>query len=84
VLKRAAKRHGYDLRALIFDLLAHDPRPAYRREETQKRSYGMQIEDLDIKWRVVDEKIVVTAITQIHPPPNAVGSSVKNSASEGR
>jgi hypothetical protein len=74
-LRRAAQRHGYDIDRLIFDLLAHDPRPAYRRNEGLARTYGMQIEDLNIEWKVDGERIVVTAVTHIPGHPGPEGDS---------
>jgi tRNA-Thr(GGU) m(6)t(6)A37 methyltransferase TsaA len=60
-LRTAAKRHGYDLSALVADLLAHDPRPSYHKCGEPKRTYGMRIEDLEIEWQVKGKEIVVTA-----------------------
>jgi tRNA-Thr(GGU) m(6)t(6)A37 methyltransferase TsaA len=72
-LMRAVERHGYDLRTLIFELLAHDPRPAYRRGDGPGRTYGMQIEDLNIEWTVSEREIVITAVTQIGGQQGAGG-----------
>jgi len=63
-LKAADRRHGYDLSGLVADLLAHDPRPAYRRGGDPKRTYGMRIEDLNIEWSLSGGEIVVTAANQ--------------------
>jgi tRNA (adenine37-N6)-methyltransferase len=64
-LSAAARRHGYDLKGLVRDLLAHDPRPAYHRGRDPERTYGMRIEDLNIEWRVSGKEIVVTGATQV-------------------
>jgi hypothetical protein len=60
----AAQRHGYDLLGLVADLLAYDPRPAYRRSGDREVTYGMRIEDLNIEWRITGKEIVVTAATR--------------------
>jgi tRNA-Thr(GGU) m(6)t(6)A37 methyltransferase TsaA len=66
VLQIATQRHGYDLLGLVTDLLAHDPRPAYRGSGSgdRKHSYAMRIEDLDIEWCVTGKEIVVMAATR--------------------
>ncbi|MEJ2643116.1 MAG: tRNA (N6-threonylcarbamoyladenosine(37)-N6)-methyltransferase TrmO [Desulfosarcinaceae bacterium] len=60
-LQAATERHGYDLPGLVADLLAYDPRPAYRRSGDREHTYGMRIEDLNIEWRITGKEIVVTA-----------------------
>lgn len=79
-LAAAARRHGYDLRTLVSDLLAHDPRPAYRQEKTAARTYGMRIEDLNIEWQVAGEEITVTAVTQVGIEDDTMGSGTGYSA----
>ena len=37
---------------LIRELLALDPRPAYRRDEEPDRVYGFRLYDFDLRWRV--------------------------------
>ena len=81
-LEAAARRHGYDLRTLVADLLAHDPRPAYRREDTPGRTYGMRIEDLNIEWQVAERAITVTAVTEVGTKGSTKGDSEKNGAGE--
>jgi tRNA-Thr(GGU) m(6)t(6)A37 methyltransferase TsaA len=66
-LAQATARHGYDLRKLIFGLLAQDPRPAYRRELAPGQTYGMRVEDLNIEWEVAGKEIMITAVTRIEP-----------------
>lgn len=50
-----------DFRALIVDILAADPRPAYRRDETA-RDYGVKLYQYDVKWRVSAGKVEVFQI----------------------
>lgn len=49
------------LERLIVDLLALDPRPGYA-PASEKRSFGMRLWDLNIKFQVHDDHIEVTSI----------------------
>jgi tRNA-Thr(GGU) m(6)t(6)A37 methyltransferase TsaA len=51
------------LERLITDLLALDPRPGYA-PGSKKRSFGMRLWDLNIRFEVHDDHIAVTAIEQ--------------------
>lgn len=42
------------LRQLIIQLLAQDPRPAYRKG-AEARVYGIRLRDVDIRFRILDE-----------------------------
>lgn len=50
------------LRELIEQTLALDPRPAYRQGDSGERVYGMQLQDLDVRWRVEDGRVRVVQI----------------------
>lgn len=55
---------GYPrLRALINDVLAHDPRPAYQAEEG--REYGVILYDFNVRFRVSGETAEVVAIEAV-------------------
>ncbi|MBB3230252.1 tRNA (N6-threonylcarbamoyladenosine(37)-N6)-methyltransferase TrmO [Halomonas stenophila] len=45
-----ARTDGDSLRALIAQVLAQDPRPAYRRG-AEERVYGVRLRDLDVRFR---------------------------------
>ena len=49
------------LRSLVTGLLAQDPRPAYR-NSTDQSEYGMQLYDLNVRFRVEQGEIVVTGL----------------------
>jgi tRNA-Thr(GGU) m(6)t(6)A37 methyltransferase TsaA len=49
------------LERLIIDLLAMDPRPGYVDGDKQ-RSFGMRLWDLNIKFKVVDDQMIVESI----------------------
>lgn len=56
------KREGEQLRALIVQTLALDPRPAYRQESEDPRQYGMRLGHWDVRWRVTGGQVVVETI----------------------
>lgn len=60
VLKSLPDPHN--LEQLITQSLALDPRPSYRHGCEDHRSYGMQVRDCDVRWRIVDDQIVVEEI----------------------
>ncbi|MCK5639819.1 MAG: tRNA (N6-threonylcarbamoyladenosine(37)-N6)-methyltransferase TrmO [Gammaproteobacteria bacterium] len=49
-----------ELKAVIEQLLQHDPRPAY--SELDDRIYGIRIYDFDLKWRAEEGTIRVIAL----------------------
>ncbi len=51
-----------DLQTLIHKLLQLDPRPAYRKNSSVTKEYGMRLYDFDVKWVVEGVQITVTAI----------------------
>lgn len=51
-----------DLRALISQVLAQDPRPAYQAKNDSDRIYGLALYDLDIKWQVKENIVQVLEI----------------------
>ncbi len=53
---------GEHLRALIVQTLALDPRPAYRQGKEDRRTYGMRLAELDVRWRVAGGQVVVEEI----------------------
>lgn len=54
------------LSQLIEQILAQDPRPAYKRQQTDEKVYGMTIYDFNILWRVhINNKIEVISVNKI-------------------
>ncbi len=49
------------LERLIIDLLAMDPRPGYA-DDLKPRSFGMRLWDLNIKFKVVENQMIVESI----------------------
>ena len=53
---------GDRLRMLIRQVLALDPRPAYRRGPEPDRTYGMRLAGFDLRWRVTSAGIEVVGL----------------------
>ena len=50
-----AFNHEYpELEALITEVLAQDPRPAYKKQTLDEKIYGMQLYDINIQWQLCD------------------------------
>jgi tRNA-Thr(GGU) m(6)t(6)A37 methyltransferase TsaA len=53
-----------NLTLLIQQVLAQDPRPAYKQNQNDDKAYGMRLYDLNIQWKMLNwETIEVTQIT---------------------
>lgn len=50
------------LKAFLQEVLAQDPRPAYRKEEEQGKTYAVWLLDFNVRWRVTDAGFVVFAL----------------------
>jgi len=50
------------LRQLIAQILAQDPRPGYMDRYPQRREFGMQLYDLNVRWRCVAAEIEVLGV----------------------
>jgi tRNA-Thr(GGU) m(6)t(6)A37 methyltransferase TsaA len=53
------------LAALIRQILAQDPRPAYYGKGNGKRDFGMRLFDFDVKWEVDGDAVRVTDIVRV-------------------
>lgn len=57
-----------ELKLLIEQVLAQDPRPAYHRQshspDQPPRNYGARLADHNVKWYVEDNLAIVTAVTR--------------------
>lgn len=63
-LKQFGNAARPDLKRLIVGLLAFDPRPAYI-GSNQRRTHGMRLWDLNVKFDVRGDQILVTEIHQV-------------------
>ncbi len=60
------------LAQLIEQVLAQDPRPAYKRGKVDDKVYGMSLYDLNIEWQMQDlTNLLVTNITRSSANKNA-------------
>jgi tRNA (adenine37-N6)-methyltransferase len=50
------------LRRLLRQILENDPRPAYLRDQQARQSFGMRLYDLNVRWEVDEQGILVTRI----------------------
>ncbi|WP_255463402.1 tRNA (N6-threonylcarbamoyladenosine(37)-N6)-methyltransferase TrmO [Microbulbifer sp. YPW1] len=55
---------GTDLVALIRQVLAQDPKPAYQQPDPE-RIYGMELCGFNLQWRYVQEEIEVVALEKL-------------------
>ena len=53
------------LRQAIAEILAQDPRPAYRGGKQDVNDYGVKIFDLELRWKMNGETAEVTAISPV-------------------
>lgn len=51
-----------NLKALITSLLQQDPRPAWRANPADDKQYGMHLFDLNIKWCIDEDQVLILMI----------------------
>jgi len=51
-----------DLTQFITDVLAQDPRPAYRKDEEMGKTYAVWLHDFNVRWRVTPSGFEVFAL----------------------
>ena len=61
-LNRMERQWAAHVRSLIQKVLEHDPRPAYLQENPSRREFGMQLYDMNIRWRVDHAQLLITTI----------------------
>ncbi|PWQ94639.1 tRNA (N6-threonylcarbamoyladenosine(37)-N6)-methyltransferase TrmO [Leucothrix arctica] len=54
----ASERFSKDVKVLISELLALDPRPAYRVGEFGERIYATHLYDFNLRWRYLEQGVV--------------------------
>ncbi|ADO49782.1 tRNA (N6-threonylcarbamoyladenosine(37)-N6)-methyltransferase TrmO [[Enterobacter] lignolyticus] len=60
-LQQLEKRYPH-LREFIVEVLAQDPRPAYRKEEEAGKTYAVWLLDFNVRWRVTEAGFEVFAL----------------------
>ncbi|WP_298768982.1 tRNA (N6-threonylcarbamoyladenosine(37)-N6)-methyltransferase TrmO [uncultured Shewanella sp.] len=64
---------GYpNLQVLIEEVLAQDPRPAYKKGKIDLKQYHITLFDLDISWQTKDEAILVNQIIPSNMPKSSM------------
>ena len=53
------------LRSFIAEVLAQDPRPAYRQQAEDEREYGVHLYEFNVRWRVKDGVNQVIALDPV-------------------
>lgn len=59
-----------ELASFIAAVLQQDPRPAWRIREKDDKQYGMRLYNLNIKWQMGEEEIMVTEIAELEETAN--------------
>lgn len=59
-----AKKHP-ELQTFISQVLAQDPRPAYKKNKTIRQEYGVKLYDFNVRWTVEQHITTVFSITQV-------------------
>ena len=54
-----------DLDRMIEEILAQDPRPAYKKTQANTQEYAMRLYDFDIRWQVENNQTLVTSINSV-------------------
>lgn len=52
-----------ELAQLIREVLAQDPRPAYRRSRPDSKTYAVHLQNSNVQWQVIGQRAVVTAVS---------------------
>ncbi|CNI59973.1 tRNA (N6-threonylcarbamoyladenosine(37)-N6)-methyltransferase TrmO [Yersinia vastinensis] len=60
-LTQQQQRYPY-LRRFITQVLAQDPRPAYRKEDNESREYAVLLLEFNVRWRVIGRQTEVLSI----------------------
>ena len=63
-LEKANKKYPM-LSSIVTEILKLDPRPAYHEKKQIKKEFAIKLYDYDLKWHVVDNEIIVTALTAL-------------------
>jgi len=50
------------LEVMIRETLSLDPRPAYRPREDDDRTYGMELDGCNVRWRVAEGQVIILAV----------------------
>ncbi|MGE6207280.1 tRNA (N6-threonylcarbamoyladenosine(37)-N6)-methyltransferase TrmO, partial [Aeromonas media] len=51
-----------DLRQLVSEVLAQDPRPAYKKGKPDDKEYGVRLFDVNVRFQIKEPECLVSAI----------------------
>lgn len=54
-----------ELKLFITEVLAQDPRPAYKKHNDDNKLYGVNLYSFDVKWRIENNEVYVERIIQL-------------------
>ena len=61
---QALRRRYPELRSFISQVLAQDPRPAYKKNKSARQEYGVKLYEFNVRWAVADGITTVLDISQ--------------------
>ena len=65
-LSSLPQQRADELRRLIRQMLALDPRPGYRRGESETRRYGTRLFEFDLRWEINDHAVTVLTLDPLN------------------
>ena len=68
------KKHP-ELRDFIAQVLAQDPRPAYKKNKTTRQEYGVKLYDFNVRWVVESDITTVVSVIKDDTPPALMAAS---------
>lgn len=54
-----------DLKALIIQVIAQDPRPAYKKHRTERQEFGISLYEYNIRWQVENQQATVLDVQDL-------------------
>ncbi|PKH07366.1 tRNA (N6-threonylcarbamoyladenosine(37)-N6)-methyltransferase TrmO [Moritella sp. Urea-trap-13] len=70
----AQHRKHPELRDFIAQVLAQDPRPAYKKNKTTRQEYGVKLYDFNVRWVVESDITTVVSVIKTDTPTTLVST----------
>ncbi len=64
-LSQEEGKQGFKLREIVSNILSQDPRPGFYSSKYYKANFAITLNNLNINWKVEDDKIIVTHVTHV-------------------
>lgn len=58
-------KDGVNRQQVIEQVLAQDPRPAYKKGKSDHKEYGVRLFDWNVKFKIIDQQALVTSIDSL-------------------